>query len=316
MCRPKSRKEHGNCTDPVEVSTIDVAHVSEQTGFRPLYVEKTIGLLSILQELIRHESLQGLVALKGGTALHLFHMPHPARLSEDIDLQWLGDGDSLEAVRAADRSIHEICDALHLGLTGKSRLGKPTQMWYVTYAQRFREGIPKTPLKVDINFGTQTLREPEIGDSCQLGAWQVRDVPVMDKYEVAAGKCAALMGRRRLRDLYDVYEVLNTLDLDFNLLQQTFLAVGAKSNKDWSQEVPRGLHYDAKRMSERVLPLLRTKEQDAIRDDLSAFGHLLLRDARAFIDRLRTYTPEQEQWLEARLSGRLAVDAWPPVARP
>ena len=107
--------------------------------------------------------------------------PHPARLSEDIDLQWLGDGDSLEAVHAADRAIHEICDALHLGLMGKIRSGQPTQMRYVTYAQRFREGILKTPLKVDINFGAQSPRKPEIVDSCQLRAWQIRDVPVMDK---------------------------------------------------------------------------------------------------------------------------------------
>lgn len=58
----------------------------------------------------------------------------------------------MEAVHTADRAIHEICDALHLGLTGKIRSGQPTQMRYVAYAQRFREGIPKTPLKVDINF--------------------------------------------------------------------------------------------------------------------------------------------------------------------
>ena len=111
----------------------------------------------------------------------------------------------MEAVHAADRAIHEICDALHLGLTGKIRLGLPTQMRYVTYAQRFREGIFKTQLKVDINFEAQSPREPEIADSCQLRAWQIRDVPVMDKYEVVAGKSAALMGDRRLRDLYDVY---------------------------------------------------------------------------------------------------------------
>lgn len=67
-------------------------------------------------------------------------------------------------------------------------------MRYVTYAQRFREGILKTPLKVEVNFGAHPPRKPEIVDSCQLRAWQIRDVPVMDKYEVAAGKCAALMG--------------------------------------------------------------------------------------------------------------------------
>ena len=36
---------------------------------------------------------------------------------------------------------------------------------------------------------------------------------------------------RRLRDLYDVYAVLNARDLDFNLLQQTFLAAGAENQK-------------------------------------------------------------------------------------
>lgn len=40
-----------------------------------------------------------------------------------------------------------------------------------------------------------------------------------------------LDGDRRLRDLYDVYAVLNARDLDFNLLQQTFLAAGAENQK-------------------------------------------------------------------------------------
>jgi predicted nucleotidyltransferase component of viral defense system len=55
------------------------------TGFRAEIREKTVQLLSLLEALDTHPYLRGRWALKGGTALNLFHFDLP-RLSVDADL--------------------------------------------------------------------------------------------------------------------------------------------------------------------------------------------------------------------------------------
>jgi predicted nucleotidyltransferase component of viral defense system len=57
--------------------------------FRPKILEKVWWLLEVLKEITIHPFLKDRVALKGGTALNLFHFNVP-RLSVDIDLNYIG----------------------------------------------------------------------------------------------------------------------------------------------------------------------------------------------------------------------------------
>ena len=62
---------------------------ANRTGFRAEILEKVIRLIDLLNAFKNNEFLQSRIALKGGTALNLFHFDLP-RLSVDIDLNYVG----------------------------------------------------------------------------------------------------------------------------------------------------------------------------------------------------------------------------------
>ena len=48
--------------------------IAGETGYQPGTIEKVLRLLDILQEISRDAGLRGQFALKGGTALNVFHL--------------------------------------------------------------------------------------------------------------------------------------------------------------------------------------------------------------------------------------------------
>ena len=67
----------------------DLQYYAKNTGFRPEILEKVIWLTELLNEIFNNTYLKQRLALKGGTALNLFHFGLP-RLSVDIDLNYIG----------------------------------------------------------------------------------------------------------------------------------------------------------------------------------------------------------------------------------
>ena len=66
-----------------------MAREAAATGFGAELLEKVFRLMALLDALNSHPFLKTRIALKGGTALNLFHFDVP-RLSVDIDLNYLG----------------------------------------------------------------------------------------------------------------------------------------------------------------------------------------------------------------------------------
>ena len=79
-------------------------------GFRPESLGKVIRLVSLLNEIFRHEDLRERLVLKGGTALNLFLFEVP-RLSVDIDPNYIGSADlkGMEADRPDRRQSSRRC---------------------------------------------------------------------------------------------------------------------------------------------------------------------------------------------------------------
>ena len=76
-----------------------LARLAAETGFRGEMLEKVAHLLNLLRAIRENDYLRTRLALKGGTALNLFHFAL-SRLSVDIDLNYVGAAD-----RAARRHI-------------------------------------------------------------------------------------------------------------------------------------------------------------------------------------------------------------------
>jgi len=203
------------------------------TGFRADVLEKVAHLLGLLSGIQAYPQLMNKYALKGGTALNLFHFPVP-RLSVDIDLNYIGQ---LEREAMLQDRIHteqllkRVFSALDFQLVREPAETHAGGKWRLSY--RSYTGQLGT-IEVDLNYQyRQPLWPVTYIDSYTLGPWQAQGIPVFDMYELAGGKLAALFSRRKARDLFDVYQVLQLTHLDTQKLRQVFVIYGAMNRKDW-----------------------------------------------------------------------------------
>jgi predicted nucleotidyltransferase component of viral defense system len=87
--------------------------IASETGLPAATLEKVLRLLDVLQAISEDRDLKTRVALKGGTALNLFHL-RLDRLSVDIDLNYVGAADrvAMEAERPlVDEALLRLLEA-------------------------------------------------------------------------------------------------------------------------------------------------------------------------------------------------------------
>ena len=207
--------------------------LANETGHQPGTLEKVLRLLGLLQEIALDRILADRLALKGGTALNLFHLGLD-RLSVDIDLNYVGALD-----RAAMEAEHPDVDtALNRLLTsqGYSIRHRPDahagSKWLAHYASALGGNAT---LEIDINY---MARQPLFGmarmESLLLGGMPAKDVLVLDLHEIVAGKLVALIDRHAARDLFDARRVLSIDGLDWDWIKAAVLAMGARGRRrDW-----------------------------------------------------------------------------------
>lgn len=206
--------------------------IASETGHQPATIETVLRLLDLLQEIARDEVLASRLALKGGTALNMFHLALD-RLSVDIDLNYIGalDRVAMEADRPeVDAALNRL-----LASQGYAVRRQPDEhaggKWLARYASAL--GGSAT-LEVDVNY---MARRPLFGaapmNSIDFGGAQALDVRVIDLREIVAGKLVALVDRRAARDLFDARRILAVQDLDWAAIKAAVLAFGASGRRDW-----------------------------------------------------------------------------------
>jgi predicted nucleotidyltransferase component of viral defense system len=231
---------------------------SKTFGFRAESLEKATRLLSLLEAIRSHPFLRPRVALKGGTALNLFLFKLP-RLSVDIDLNYVGASD-LETMLTERPKLEEAIQAV----CSRERLTVkrvPTEhaggKWRLSYGGG--AGGSGT-LEFDINF---ILRVPlwpvDLVDSRPLGTITARQVPLLDRHEIAAGKLAALCARNASRDIFDARELLqrNPIVLDPAKLRLAFVVYGGINKKDWRDVRIEDIDVDVAEVERQLVPMLR-----------------------------------------------------------
>ena len=86
--------------------------------FEPRTVDKVERLLDLLDEMERHPSLKGKLALHGGTAINLFMLDIP-RLSVDIDVSYIGsvsrEGSSAPSHGGCEHVLDKIASTVRGG---------------------------------------------------------------------------------------------------------------------------------------------------------------------------------------------------------
>jgi predicted nucleotidyltransferase component of viral defense system len=240
----------------VRLSAEKLAVEAESTGFRSDVLEKVAHLMGLIDTLQSHPFLKGKLALKGGTSLNLFVFDVP-RLSVDIDLNYVG-AESRDAMLEERPKIEQAVQAVckREGFTVRRM---PEEHAGGKWSLRYQSATgQRGNLEVDINFMYRVPLWPVTTmDSHPLGTWRSTGIPVMDTHELAAGKLAALLSRRKARDLFDSHRILHMDGLNPEWLRLAFVVYGAMNRKDWRTVSVEDVDFDAGELSRQLVPTLR-----------------------------------------------------------
>lgn len=169
----------------------------------PHEVEQDLVLARLIAEVAQHETLGHVLALKGGTCLHKVWMPAPWRYSEDLDYTIRGDV-TLDEVKAAIKRI-----GVDVGFSGfTARMGRGQQrVFHTRLLGTYGDGSAMA-VKLDVQLAAG---EPASAFTTRRfsvdSAWFQASVNVLSHTpeEMLASKVTALYGRRRHRDLFDLW---------------------------------------------------------------------------------------------------------------
>ena len=136
----------------------------------------------------------------------MFDVP---RLSVDIDLNYVG-AEAKEAMLDERPRIEEAMQAVFSREDfGIRRIPQEHAggKWSLRYAAASGQS---GRIDVDVNYMYRVPLWPvSVMNSRPVGNWRATGIPVVDKHELAAGKLAALLTRRRARDLFDSSQIFS-----------------------------------------------------------------------------------------------------------
>ncbi len=276
----------------------DLQNIAKTAGFRAEMLEKVIRLMELLNEFFDDTFLKQRLALKGGTALNLFYFDLP-RLSVDIDLNYIGAVDRntmLEERRELEAILTSLCR--RAGYTIKRVATEHAGgKWRLNYASAVQPG---GNLEIDLSYLYRVVFWPVVlKDSCFVGQYQARNIPLLDLHELAAGKLSALMSRRASRDLYDAHRLLVSAEaaqkIDMARLRLAFLVYGGMNRRDWRTIKMEDISFDNSELQNKLVPVLNQKDlqqaefaQRLVVECQDVFSNLLpfTENEKFFFDRL------------------------------
>ena len=268
-------------------------------GFNARLLERAFHLLHLLQSFTSHPRLDGKLALKGGTALNLFLLPCP-RLSADIDLNFIGEVDRdgmLKQRPFIEASITEVIkrEGYVLRRMPSSHAGGK---WRLNFDADYSQS---GNLEVDLNFMYRRPLWPiQRLTSLPIGGFQVIDIPVVDIHELAAGKLAALLTRRKARDLFDCDQMFQSLSFNQRKLGLAFVIYGAMSRIDWRTVSLADIEFDEADFVQQLKPMLR-RDQDLSAKPLSQYGRFLEEACKAHLNTLLPLNGQEREFLSRLL---------------
>ncbi len=291
------------------IGPVAVRRAAAETGFREEAVEKVFYLTAILGRMRTHPDLRNAWALKGGTAINLFHLDVP-RLSVDIDINYVGQAD-LKAMQAArpgfERALEACCER-----EGCQVRRAPEEHAGGKYRLRYVGGVGGPgSLEVDVNY---VQRIPLLGmerrrPMLPFGG-EALDVPVLTLEELAAGKCAALLTRAAPRDAFDAWQLL---EIAPDLLTRPGLRLAFAVQAGSSREDLRASRSDtspvsAKAVREELLPLLRA-EARPLDGDPDRLAAQLTQVRQTVASTLLTWRKNEREFLDRLIEkGEVAPD--------
>lgn len=187
--------------------------------------KKQVGLLVEVLPVLNHFSK--VFALKGGTAINLFHSNMP-RLSVDIDLAYIKPNNRENAYADINKNLMKM-QAMISDLGFKVNVKDSDSVLKLTVMDR-QTGAE---IKIEPNYVIRTTLYPNLTMSlCSNAAAMFNmeyEISTLSKADLYAGKIAAALSRRHPRDLFDVKQLLLQGDFDLELLNAVVVYLSANS---------------------------------------------------------------------------------------
>lgn len=183
--------------------------------------------VDLLVRALRVVAREGSFALKGGTAINLFHRDMP-RLSVDIDLTWLPVEERKVALANIDAALKRLQDKLEAELrNAQVRVAEQGDDRRLLVRQGTAEiKIETSPVMRGAVHEPQLLRLVPRAEE-EFGFAEMQVVAFPDLY---AGKLVAALDRQHPRDLFDVHQLYRFEGVSDELFR-TFLVYVASSNR-------------------------------------------------------------------------------------
>lgn len=276
------------------------------THFRMDTLEKALRLLSLLESLRSHPFLKNRWALKGGTALNLFHLDLP-RLSVDIDLNYIGSPDRrimLDERPKFESAVEAACAREGLAV----RRGPSDEHAGGKFSLRYQSPLGGGgTLDVDLNYLSRVPLWPVVElDSRSIGPIRATGIPVLAFDEIVAGKLKALFSRHAGRDLFDAHQIFTQRKPDRASVRLAFVVLGGTDRRDWRKVTLRDISFKAHELRDQVIPLLR---DDAIASmgPPRGWGARVVRESRKALGAILPLSKAEREFLR-RLNDRGEID--------
>lgn len=181
--------------------------IAQEKGFVRDNLEKVMRLSEILRYFNQRETLHDLLVLKGGTAINLtvFQMP---RLSVDIDLDFAKNCSRDEMLDSRQHINNEILAYMaNEGYILKPSSKSPHTLDSWVFAYMNAGGNPDN-IKIEINYSDRCHVLPIEKRAISIDFLGDIKVCVLSPIELFASKINALISRAAIRDIYDVFGMI------------------------------------------------------------------------------------------------------------
>jgi predicted nucleotidyltransferase component of viral defense system len=200
----------------------DIASLSKETGFDQRLIEKVLRISDVLQEISRVDFLSKRLSLYGGTALNFVHFPAIPRLSFDLDFNYrqISDCDWGEERNEIDIQIKRILSDQRY-ITFAIQSSYPLLRMDVKY-RNHAGGNDSFKIEIGYLRRIPILKNDSPAEFYHLGTHETFRVLSPLKEELFANKVATMLSRKRMRDLFDVYQI-STADFDQMVFKKCFI---------------------------------------------------------------------------------------------
>ena len=194
------------------------AHITAWAAVAPwpfeYQIEQDLLLSRLMIEIAQHPLLEAELRMRGGTCLHKLVLPTAQRYSEDLDY-----------VRSTRSGVGPIIDALRelAELVGLGVIARVRARGMVHVILETESAVGTTPLRVKVEINveeTTPLLDPIQIEHAVDSRWWSGSAPVKTFVleELMGTKLRALYQRSKGRDIFDLWHVLTTQDVDDKLI--------------------------------------------------------------------------------------------------